>query len=152
VQTDRSDLSELQDEWDRRDIPVSLVVVESPFRDVTGPVLDYVAGIRRESPRDIVSVFIPEYVVTHWWETILHNQSALRLKARLLFMPGVISVSVPLLLGEDEAQHGNQADDLARIYGASPQGPLSGPAQTASVGLAAGAPGGPRKERLPVGE
>ncbi len=101
VQTDRSDIGALQEEWDRRDIPVPLVVVESPFRDVTGPVLDYIARIRRESPRDIVSVFVPEYVVTHWWETILHNQSALRLKARLLFMPGVISVSVPLLLLDD---------------------------------------------------
>ena len=78
-----------------------LVVIESPYRDVTTPVLQYINDIRRDSPRDIVSVFIPEYVVTHWWETLLHNQSALRLKARLLFMPGVISTSVPLLLNDE---------------------------------------------------
>jgi hypothetical protein len=74
------------------------VVVESPYRDVTNPVLDYVRSLRSQSPRELVAVFIPEYVVSHWWETLLHNQSALRLKARLLFLPRVISVSVPHLL------------------------------------------------------
>jgi hypothetical protein len=58
-------------------------------------VLDYVKRIRRESPRDVVTVFIPEYVVGHWWEHLLHNQSALRLKGRLLFSPGVMVTSVP---------------------------------------------------------
>jgi hypothetical protein len=54
-----------------------------------------VRTIRRSSPRDVVTVFIPEYVVGHWWEHLLHNQSALRLKGRLLFTPGVMVVSVP---------------------------------------------------------
>ena len=62
----------------------------SPYRDVTRPVLDYIKNIRRESPRDVVCVFIPEYVVGRWWEHLLHNQSALRLKAKLLFEPGVM--------------------------------------------------------------
>ena len=51
--------------------------------------------MRRESPRDVVTVYIPEYVVGHWWEQLLHNQSALRLKGRLLFTPGVMVASVP---------------------------------------------------------
>ena len=59
--------------------------------------------IRRESPRDVVSVFVPEYVVGHWWEHLLHNQSALRLKARMLFQPGVMLTSVPWQLGSAEA-------------------------------------------------
>jgi hypothetical protein len=54
-----------------------------------------VKGIRRDSPRDVVTVFIPEYVVGHWWEHLLHNQSALRLKTRLLFEPGIMVTSVP---------------------------------------------------------
>jgi hypothetical protein len=58
-------------------------------------VLDYVKRIRSNNPRDVVTVFIPEYVVGHWWEQILHNQSALRIKARLLFEPGVMVTSVP---------------------------------------------------------
>ena len=83
------------EEWDRREIPVSLKVLESPYREITKPVVDYVRSIRRESPRDLVTVYVPEYVVGHWWEHILHNQSALRLKSRLLFTPGVMVVSVP---------------------------------------------------------
>ncbi len=89
----------LRKEWAERDIPVPLTILDSPYRDITGPVLDYVARIRRRSPRDVVCVFIPEYVVGHWWEHLLHNQSALRLKARLLFRPGVMVTSVPWQLG-----------------------------------------------------
>ena len=67
-------------------------------REITRTVVDYVRSIRRGSPRDVITVFIPEYVVGHWWEHLLHNQSALRLKGRLLFTPGVMVVSVPWLL------------------------------------------------------
>ena len=70
-------------------------MVASPYREVTNPIIDYVRNIRSESPRDVVTVYIPEYVVGHWWEQILHNQSALRLKGRLLFTPGVMVTSVP---------------------------------------------------------
>jgi hypothetical protein len=69
--------------------------VASPYREVTNPIIDYVRNLRSESPRDVVTVYIPEYVVGHWWEQILHNQSALRLKGRLLFTPGVMVTSVP---------------------------------------------------------
>ena len=95
VQVDPAETKKLMDEWSDRGMPVKLVVIESPFREVTQPLLDYVSRIRRESPRDVVCVFIPEYVVGHWWEQLLHNQSALRLKGRLLFQPGVMVTSVP---------------------------------------------------------
>ena len=95
AQTSRPETEALQREWAERDIPVELVVLDSPYRDVTSPLLRYVAQIRRESPRDVVAVFIPEYVVGHWWAQLLHNQSALRLKARLLFRSGVMVISVP---------------------------------------------------------
>ena len=72
-----------------------LKVVESPYREITKPVIDYVKRARSDNPRNVVTVFIPEYVVGHWWEHILHNQSALRLKTRLLFEPGVMVTSVP---------------------------------------------------------
>ncbi len=88
----------LERQWLEREIPAPLKTVASPFRDVTGPVIDYVRGLHRDGPRDIVAVFVPEYVVRHWWEHVLHNQSALRLKTRLLFVPGVIVTSVPLQL------------------------------------------------------
>jgi len=89
-------------DWDRRKLPVPLKVVESPYREITKPVLDYVKRVRTDNPRDVVTVFIPEYVVGHWWEQILHNQSALRIKTRLLFQPGVMVVSVPWQLKSSE--------------------------------------------------
>jgi amino acid transporter len=95
AQTARSETEALEREWAERDVPVELVVLDSPYRDVTGPLLRYIGRIRRESPRDVVAVFIPEYVVGHWWEQLLHNQSALRLKARLLFRSGIMVISVP---------------------------------------------------------
>jgi amino acid transporter len=99
IQTDRSSVSDLAAAWEQREIPVPLVVVDSPYRDVTGPAVDYVKRIRAENPGDMVAVYVPEYVVSHWWETFLHNQSAIRLKTRLLFVPGVVTTSVPVALG-----------------------------------------------------
>jgi amino acid transporter len=104
------DTDALRRQWAERDIPVPLTILDSPYRDITGPVLDYVARIRRKSPRDVVCVFIPEYVVGHWWEHLLHNQSALRLKARLLFRPGVMVTSVPWQLGSAEAAVAREAE------------------------------------------
>ena len=98
VVTDRSDVPNLQQSWADRGIPVPLVCLESPYRDLTQPVLDHVRQLRRTSPRDIVAVFVPEYVVSHWWEALLHNQSALRLKVRLRQEKGVIVISVPMQL------------------------------------------------------
>ncbi len=95
VNVDAEETRALQTEWDRRRIPVPLKVLDSPFREITDPVIDYVRSVRRGSPRDLVTVLIPEYVVGHWWEHLLHNQSALRLKGRLLFTPGVMVTSVP---------------------------------------------------------
>jgi hypothetical protein len=102
VQTDRSDVPLLQAAWSERQIPVPLVCLESPYRDLTQPIIDYVRRVRRESPRDMVAVYVPEYVVTHWWETLLHNQSALRLKVRLRQEHGVIVISVPLMMDDAE--------------------------------------------------
>jgi hypothetical protein len=98
VAVDPEDARALQAEWDRRGLPVALTTIDSPYREITGPILDYVRHIRLQSPRDVVTVFIPEYVVGHWWEHLLHNQSALRLKTRLLFQPGVMVTSVPYQL------------------------------------------------------
>ncbi len=95
VRVEEEETNALIRDWQELGIPVPLKVLDSPFREITRPILDYVKSIRRESPRDVISVFVPQYVVGHWWEQLLHNQSALRLKSRLLFTPGVMVVSVP---------------------------------------------------------
>lgn len=102
VNVDQEETRALQRDWETLDVPVPLTVVESPYREITRPILDYVRSIRRDSPRDVVMVFIPEYVVGHWWENLLHNQSALRLKSRLLFLPGVMVTNVPYQLESSE--------------------------------------------------
>lgn len=124
VQTSAAETEALEREWSERGIPVRLVVLDSPYREITGPVLDYVSRVRRKSPRDVVSVFVPEYVVGHWWEQLLHNQSALRLKTRLLFRPGVMVTSVPWQLGSAEAALARQSDEEADIGARDRSGPV----------------------------
>lgn len=103
VNVDAEETRALREEWERRSIDVPLKVLDSPYREVTRPVIEYVKSLRAQSPRDVVSVIIPEYVVGHWYEHFLHNQSALRLKGRLLFTPGVMVTSVPYQLESSEA-------------------------------------------------
>lgn len=86
------------DAWRQRGVPLPLVILESPYRETVRPIVRYVRRLRREHPGDIIAVTIPEYVVAHWWEHLLHNQTALRLKARLLYEPSVTVTSVPWLL------------------------------------------------------
>ncbi len=102
VSVDDAETRELVRSWENSDITVPLKVIASPYREITRPVLDYVKRVSKESPRTVVTVFLPEYVVGRWWEHLLHNQSALRLKGRLLFMPGVMVTSVPWQLNSSE--------------------------------------------------
>jgi amino acid transporter len=113
VAVDPDESRALQDQWERRELPVPLTVLDSPYREITRPILDYVRDIRRSSPRDVVTVFIPEYVVGHWWEQLLHNQSALRLKGRLLFQPGVMVTSVAYQLRSSERRKDDDAGGAA---------------------------------------
>jgi amino acid transporter len=108
VDVDPEDTERLVSAWEERNVPVPIKVLASPYREITRPVLDYVRGVRRSSPRDVVTVYIPEYVVGRWWEQALHNQYALRLKSRLLFTPGVMVTSVPYVLASADE------DGLAR--------------------------------------
>ncbi|MGW2341202.1 APC family permease [Streptomyces sp. NPDC001661] len=103
VNVDPVETKNLREEWESRGIDVPLKVIDSPYREITRPIIEYVKNLRRESPRDAVSVIIPEYVVGHWYEHLLHNQSALRLKGRLLFTPGIMVTSVPYQLESSEA-------------------------------------------------
>ena len=131
VNVDDAETRALQAEWERLGLPVALTVVESPYREITRPVLDFVKRIRRETPRDVVTVFVPEYVVGHWWEHLLHNQSALRLKGRLLFSPGVMVTSVPWQLrSSDRRAHPRERPrpgDLRRGIDARVGPPAEGP-------------------------
>ena len=105
----------LVDEWDAQRIDVPLKMLYSPFREVIRPILQYVVEIREANPRGVVAVYIPEYVVGHWWEQVLHNQTALRLKGRLLFTPGVMVTSVPFQLRGAEAAKERKEAEFERV-------------------------------------
>jgi hypothetical protein len=110
VATGEAEIQQLEGEWAERDIPIPLTVVDAPYRDITGPVLRYVVQLRSANPRTLAVVYIPEYVVGRPWEQLLHNQSALRLKARLLFQRGVLVTSVPWQLRSSEHSDVRAAD------------------------------------------
>lgn len=95
VDIDPEATAALAEQWSRLAIPVPLTALESPYREITRPVVDYIRSLRSTNPRDMIVVYVPEYVLGRWWEQLLHNQSALRLKTRLRFMQGVVVSSVP---------------------------------------------------------
>ncbi|ROP32687.1 amino acid/polyamine/organocation transporter (APC superfamily) [Couchioplanes caeruleus] len=122
VNVDDKDTRKIQEEWERRQVPVSLTVVDSPYREITRPIIDFVKSVRRGSPRDVVTVFVPEYVVGRWWENLLHNQSALRIKGRLLFEPGVMVTSVPWQLRSSQDRNLERLDEhLSRAPARGPR-------------------------------
>jgi len=102
ISVEAEETDRLLEEWDERNIDVPLKVLHSPYRELVRPIVDYAQEIRRANPRGVVAVYIPEYVVGRWWEQLLHNQTALRLKGRLLFSPGVMVTSVPFQLRSSE--------------------------------------------------
>lgn len=107
-----SDLEEekhIRREWKESGLPVPLTLVASPFRDITQVVISYVRSRRQRSPEEMLVVYIPEFLVRHWWENILHNQMALRLSRSLLRIPGVVLTIVPWKLGEDIQVDGTQS-------------------------------------------
>ena len=86
---------ELQRRWSELEVGVPLVILDSPYRDIVGPVMEYVKSVHRESPRDVVVMYVPEYIVGRWWEQFLHNRSTSRLRSLLLRTPGVVVAAVP---------------------------------------------------------
>jgi hypothetical protein len=86
------------DEWRKHLKPeeeTHLLVIESPYRSLIRPLMAYIDTLYERHPEDTLTVILPEFVVAHWWENFLHNQMAFRLKAALLFHPGIIVTDVP---------------------------------------------------------
>ena len=85
----------LKQKWERWGAGVQLVVLPSPYRELTRPLLRHINRLARENTVDIITVVLPEFIPARWWQHILHNQSSLLLKGSLLFKKGVIVTSVP---------------------------------------------------------
>lgn len=115
VDVDPAETARTMRAWDEAGIGVPLTIIASPYREVTNPLIKYVAELRSENPREVVAVYVPEYVVGHWWERILHNQSARRIKQRLLHMPGVVMISVPYVLESSRSAGRRLSRESVRI-------------------------------------
>jgi len=89
------DAARMRQRWDAWGDHVPLTIIISPYRTIIGPLLSYIDAVDAQDPFDTLTVVLPEFVPAHWWENILHNQTALRLKAALLGRPGAIVTSVP---------------------------------------------------------
>ncbi|HVA24469.1 MAG TPA: APC family permease [Chloroflexota bacterium] len=96
IAEDEDSARAFRERWQAWGDKVPLVTIESPYRSIIGPLLRYIDNIdRQEDKTDTITVILPEYVTAHWWEQLLHNQTALRVKAALLFRPGTVVTSVP---------------------------------------------------------
>ena len=95
VDFDEDATRKLQEKWERWGSGIELVVLASPYRELTRPLLRYVDRLRRKAGDGFVTVVLPEFIPARWWQQLLHNQSSLLLKGSLLFKRGVIVTSVP---------------------------------------------------------
>lgn len=101
VVVDEEHVEQLQVDWQRwqkqiaADEKTHLLIIESPYRSLLRPLLAYIDAVHQRHPQETLTVILPEYVIAHWWEYLLHNQMALRLKAALLFRPGVAVLNLP---------------------------------------------------------
>ncbi len=99
ISDDPEEAAQIRDRWERQLPDVDLVIVESPYRALVGPLLAYLDVLDRGWPADkeapITFVVVPEYVARSWWERILYNQSAKRLRQALLGRPHTVVVNVP---------------------------------------------------------
>jgi len=101
VAIDEDHTERLRQQWADFGLSVPLEILDSPFRDLTAIVMDYLAELEQRWGYDYIAVVIPEAVVPHWWQGIFHNQSALALKMRLLNRRDTIVINVPFHLAHD---------------------------------------------------
>jgi len=97
VVADAAEQEQVMRDWAEYQIPIELHTISSPYRELSRPILNYLDELDAESEDDIITVVIPEFV-TNWSSQFLHNQSALALKARLLYRPNTVVTSVPVLV------------------------------------------------------
>jgi amino acid permease-like protein len=98
VNIDPAATEQLKREWEQWGDGVPLVVLESPYRSLMEPLLEYVEQVASDRPADYVTVVLPEFVPARWWHHLFHNQRALLIKGALLFKPNTVVTSVPFHL------------------------------------------------------
>ncbi len=105
LNVDEAGTRKIRELWDRYEVPVPLTILASPFRDPVTPVIEHVREVRKASPRDVVIVYVPEYVLEHWWDKFLHHRSGSKIAAALRKEPGVVTAMVPWRLGHEDEEN-----------------------------------------------
>ena len=100
---------ELEFDWIRNNIHVPLRIIRSPYRDLTWPLIEHIREHRKEHGSEIVNVYLPQYIVGHWWEHLLHNHKSRRMRTRLMMEKGVTITLVPWLLDSTDLIYGRRS-------------------------------------------
>jgi amino acid transporter len=95
VTNDAEDAELLKAEWNKFNLEIPLIILESPYRSFLSPIMAYLNSLQEEAGKTPVTVVLSEFVPRHWWEHLLHNQAALRLKVALFFTPNVAVIDLP---------------------------------------------------------
>jgi len=112
VSIDDETTKRLKKDWVKQNIHVKLRILSSPYRDLSHPLIQYIKGRRAEHGSEVVTVYMPQYVVGHWWENILHNHKARRIRQKLLLVHGVTVALVPWLLDSSDVIYGRRSRPL----------------------------------------
>lgn len=121
----------LQREWEQHGIPVPLVIVDSPYRTFAQPIEHFIREYREKNGPSVVTVYLPQYIVGHWWESLLHNRRARRIASQLMLVHGVTITLVPWLLDSSELIYGRRSRPVpgqeragrpVALYGDAPHG------------------------------
>jgi hypothetical protein len=141
---DDEDSSALEAQWESHNIKVPLTIISSPYRDISMPLIKYIKKHREEHGSEVVTVYLPEYIVGHWWENFLHNHKARRIRRKLLLVHGVVVALVPWLLDSSDLIYGRRSRPLP---GQDRRGePVRPPVRSPKAPAAARRTRGPRQD------
>lgn len=112
VSIDDAATEQLEKDWVAQNIKVPLNVLESPYRDISAPLAKYIKARREEHGSEVVTVYTPQYIVGHWWENLLHNHKARRIRHKLSLVHGVVIALVPWLLDSSTLIYGRRSRPL----------------------------------------
>jgi amino acid transporter len=104
--------AKLQAEWKAMNIKVPLRILDSPYRDISLPLIKYIKKRRADHGSEVVTVYMPQYIVGHWWETFLHNHTSRRIRHKLALVHGVVLALVPWLLDSSTLIYGRRSRPL----------------------------------------
>ncbi|WP_213815404.1 APC family permease [Glaciihabitans sp. dw_435] len=109
VSIDDAETARLQEQWKEQNIQIPLTFVQSPYREISVPLIKYIKGRREAHGSEVVTVYTPQFIVGHWWEHLLHNHKARRIRHKLMLVHGVVLALVPWLLDSSQLIYGRRS-------------------------------------------